>query len=129
MKRQISITDFPVGADVLGALLKKVNAKELTTRSARDVFAQLLTDADSGTDVSLPRIDEIIDEKGLAAVADTGELETIIDAVISRNEKIANDFRGGKQGAIGPLIGQVMGQMKGADPATVRQMLIDRINQ
>ncbi|HBN75571.1 MAG TPA: Asp-tRNA(Asn)/Glu-tRNA(Gln) amidotransferase GatCAB subunit B, partial [Planctomycetaceae bacterium] len=51
----------------------------------------------------------------------------IVDAIIDKNDKVVADVQSGKQQAVGPLIGQVMKELKGADPKTVRQMLIDRI--
>ena len=41
----------------------------------------------------------------------------------AKNEKIANDVRSGKQAAAGPLIGQIMKQLKGADAKKVRELL------
>ena len=75
------------------------------------------------------RIAEIIQEKGLEVVSDTGALEGIINAVVERNPKAVEDFQNGKQAAVGALIGQVMREVKGADAKVVRQMLIDRMNQ
>jgi aspartyl-tRNA(Asn)/glutamyl-tRNA(Gln) amidotransferase subunit B len=48
--------------------------------------------------------------------------------VLGKNAKAVADFKGGKQAAVGALIGQVMREVKGADPATVKQMLIEKIN-
>ncbi|NOX53788.1 MAG: Asp-tRNA(Asn)/Glu-tRNA(Gln) amidotransferase subunit GatB [Planctomycetes bacterium] len=126
-QRKVDIDKFPISADDLAFLLKKISARELTTKSARDVFAELLAGADSGTPPSAGRIDQIINERGLALVSDAGQLEGVITAVIARNEKAANDFRNGKQAAIGRLIGEVMREVKGADPKLVRQMLIEKI--
>ena len=126
-ERHCSVDDFPIKADVLAALLQKIGAKELTTKSAREVFAQLLGDAQDVAP-SAARIDEIVADKGLAIVSDTGALDTAIAAVIERNERVANDVRSGKQAAVGPLIGQVMREVKGADPQTVRQMLLDKLS-
>ena len=126
-ERSISISDFALPPTELGTLLGKINANEITIKSAREVFVDLLTGADEGQDVSVCRIEQIIEEKGLVFVSDTGELEGIIADVIANNAKAAEDFRGGKQAAVGALIGQVMRQIKGADPKTVRELLIQKI--
>ena len=54
-----------------------------------------------------------------------------IAAVIGneKNAKTLADFRSGKQAAVGPLIGQVMKQLKGADPKTVRELLIKMLSE
>ena len=46
------------------------------------------------------------------------------EEVIANNPKAIEDFRGGKEKALGALVGQTMKAMKGkADPASVNQML------
>ncbi len=125
--RNTTIADFPVGADVLGALLARIVAGEITVKSGREVFAVLLEDAEMGARLEPARIERIIGEKGLAMVSDTGALEAVVDAVIARNAKAVAAFRGGKEGAVGPLIGQVMRDVKGADAKAVRQLLIEKL--
>ena len=69
-------------------------------------------------------VHRIIAERGLAIVTDSGELEPVIRAVIARNPEMVADARNGKQAAVGPLIGQVLKEIKGADPKIVREMLL-----
>ena len=126
-ERSVTIEQFPIGAEVLAALVRKVKAGEITTKSGRDVFSGLLTDADDGRTPSVERIDELIDAKGLAIIADTGQLQSAVDAVIARNPKAVEDFKGGKQQAVGKLIGEVIREVKGADAKVVRQMLVERL--
>jgi aspartyl-tRNA(Asn)/glutamyl-tRNA(Gln) amidotransferase subunit B len=47
--------------------------------------------------------------------------------VVARNPKAVEDFKAGKQAAVGALIGQVMKEIKGADAKVVREMLIKRL--
>lgn len=124
-ERKIALSEFPLKADVLGTLLARIVDAKITVSSAREIFAALLDQESAAVPEDINRL---ITERGLEIVSDTGELQAIIQAVISRNEKIADDVRGGKVQAVGPLIGQVMKDLKGADPKTVRQMLIDAIN-
>jgi len=123
--RGCTLSEFPIDAETLGTLLQRIVAGDLANKGARDVFAALLEN--EGERSSPADVDRLIDEKGLKLVTDTGALEGIVDAIIDKNEKVVADVQGGKQQAVGPLIGQVMKELKGADPKTVRQMLIDRI--
>jgi len=124
-----AIGDFAIDADGLAAILARIASGDLTTRSAREVFTALLDDDPEGEQVTVEaRIDEIISDRGLATIADSGALEPLIDAVIERNPQAAADFRGGKQAAIGKLIGEVMREAKGADPQSVRAALIERLS-
>jgi aspartyl-tRNA(Asn)/glutamyl-tRNA(Gln) amidotransferase subunit B len=139
-ERKQTITEFAISADVLTALLQKVSSKQITLKSAREVFAELLaphTGSVRLNDESLSRtlpmcgamIDAIIAAKGLAIVQDDSALDALLTAVIEKNQKAVDDFRAGKQAAIGALIGQVMKQAKGADAQVVRQRLIERLQQ
>ena len=71
----------------------------------------------------------IIKEKNLSAMNDEGALIKIIDEVINQNQKSVNDYKQGKQKAIGFLMGQVMKQTKGkANPQAVNKILIEKLN-
>jgi aspartyl-tRNA(Asn)/glutamyl-tRNA(Gln) amidotransferase subunit B len=124
--RQLALEQFPIPADVLGALLKKISERRITNNSGRIVFAELLERSTSAP-ATAADIEQIIAEKSLAITADTGELAPIIEAVLAKNAKIVADFKGGKQQAVGALIGQVMRQAKGADPQVVRELLVAKI--
>ena len=126
-ERQVSIGEFVIPAGVLGSVLKQIVASDITVKSGREIFSDLLSGADNGEPVSTARVDEIIASKGLKVEQNTDKIVQAIDAVIARNEKAAEDVRAGKLQAVGPLIGQVMGQLKGADAKAVRQMIIDRL--
>src|SRR4029077_17429003 len=123
------IGQFPIRAAVLANLLERIGKKQITIKSAREVFMELLVENPSRRPISSAHIDQIVAEKGLALVTDTGELERVIAEVIGRNPKAVADFKAGKQAAVGALIGQVMTAAKGADPQTVRGMLVDNLGQ
>ncbi len=125
-EREIEIAEFPIQPEVLAALLQKVNDAEVTIKSARTVFQELLSNSE-GTP-SLETIQGTIDEKGLGLVSDTGELESIVLAIVEKNAKAVADFQSGKQAAVGALIGQVMREIKGADPKVVRELLIEKMS-
>jgi len=127
--RKLSIDEFPIPAEVLGYILKLIVDGKLTTKSARDLYGDLLELPRE--EVTRQKADEIIADKGLEVVEDTGALDSAIESVLAepKNEKTIADVKGGKQQAVGPLIGQVMKQVKGADPKTVREMLLKKISE
>ena len=60
----------------------------------------------------------------MKTVNDEGALKTVIDKVVKDNPKSVEDYKGGKEKAIGYLVGQSMKAMKGkADPGLVNKML------
>ncbi len=126
-ERQLTIELFPIFADVLGVLLQRIASRKITTNSGRIVFTTLLEQSTEGKALSTETVDAIIADKGLAITSGADELTPIIDAVLAANAKIVADVKGGKQQAVGALIGQVMKQAKGADPQVVREMIQSRI--
>ena len=72
--------------------------------------------------------EEIVEEKGLRQVSDVSELGAIVDAVIAENPGPAEQFRGGKEGIIGFLVGQVMKKTGGsANPKVAQDLLRERL--
>lgn len=125
--RKLAIDEFPITAVVLGGILKRIVDGKMTVKGGREVFAELVTLRQA--DATDARADQIIAEKGLLLVTDTGEVDKAIDVVLAdpKHAKAIADVRGGKQQAVGPLIGNVMKQLKGADPKAVRERLLERI--
>jgi aspartyl-tRNA(Asn)/glutamyl-tRNA(Gln) amidotransferase subunit B len=125
-ERNLTIDQLGIDAPGLATLIGLINGGQLTTRSGREVFGALV-EGDGGEGTVAVRIDRIVDARGLSVVADTGALDSVIDAAISRNQQAAEDFQAGKDAAIGKLIGEVMREAGGADPKTVREALIKKL--
>ncbi|MFK7818762.1 MAG: Asp-tRNA(Asn)/Glu-tRNA(Gln) amidotransferase subunit GatB [Planctomycetaceae bacterium] len=123
-ERSIDADEFPVPAETLGTVLLRIQEKKITTSSARTVFSELLK-LDQPT---ASNVDQLIADLGLEVISDTGQLDSIIASVIEANPGPAADVRAGKQQAVGPLIGQVMKQLAGADAKTVREMIIQALS-
>ena len=124
-QQKIKIDQFALNSNVLGQLLKKVVARTVTVNSARKVFAILIEQ----DDIAPKDVDQIIQDNEFEIVEDAGEMLTVIDAIIAKSEKVVADVREGKLQAAGPLIGQVMKEIKGADPKSVREMILKRIQE
>ena len=66
---------------------------------------------------------------GDGLVADTSELEPIIDRILEANPGQVESYRGGKQGLLGFFVGQVMRETQGkADPKVVNELLRQKLN-
>jgi aspartyl-tRNA(Asn)/glutamyl-tRNA(Gln) amidotransferase subunit B len=63
-----------------------------------------------------------------AAVSDEDALVPIIDAVVAAHPEQVETYRGGKEGVLGFLVGQVMRETQGkADPKVVNQLLREKL--
>ena len=127
--RNLSIGEFPIPGILLGSLLKSTNHGELTNSGTREVYAQLLLDADEGRVISVERINAIIEEKGLKVVNDTGLLDAAIATALADRPKAVEDFKAGKQQALGAVLGKIMKLVKGADAKVVRERLIQKLSE
>src|SRR6266478_926639 len=97
-------------------LIDLVDGGKISTRIAQEVFAEMFA---SGKAPS-----EIVAEKGLAQVSDTGAIEKFCDEAIAANPGPAADYKAGKAAALNFLKGQVMKLSKGkANPALVGEIL------
>nr|HRM21837.1 Asp-tRNA(Asn)/Glu-tRNA(Gln) amidotransferase GatCAB subunit B [Neisseria sp.] len=69
-------------------------------------------------------IEQIIEEKGLQQITDTGAIEAMIDEVLANNAKAIEQFKSGNEKALNALVGQVMKASKGkANPAQVQELM------
>jgi aspartyl-tRNA(Asn)/glutamyl-tRNA(Gln) amidotransferase subunit B len=72
----------------------------------------------------------IVEDKGLRQVSDESALLGLVDAAIAENPGPAEQFRSGKEGVIGFLVGQVMKASKGsANPQLVQDLLRRRLTE
>ena len=70
-----------------------------------------------------------MDERGLRQVSDSAALDGIVQEVIAENPGPAEQFRGGKEGALNALIGHVMKKTRGAaDPQVAAEILRRRLS-
>jgi aspartyl-tRNA(Asn)/glutamyl-tRNA(Gln) amidotransferase subunit B len=73
-------------------------------------------------------VDDVVADRGLRLVSDSGALTTAADEAIAANPDIADKVRSGKVAAIGVLVGAVMKATRGqADAATARSILLERL--
>jgi aspartyl-tRNA(Asn)/glutamyl-tRNA(Gln) amidotransferase subunit B len=115
-KRGLDIGNSPVSAKHLGELVGLIEDETISTKIAKDVFEDMLETSKSPGD--------IVEEKGLKQITDTGAIEAIVDQVIADNPGQADDVRGGNDKAIGWFVGQVMKASQGkANPGQVNQLL------
>jgi aspartyl-tRNA(Asn)/glutamyl-tRNA(Gln) amidotransferase subunit B len=63
-----------------------------------------------------------------AAVSDASELEPLVERVLAANEPQVAAYRGGKEGVLGYLVGQVMKETQGkANPKIVNELLREKL--
>jgi aspartyl-tRNA(Asn)/glutamyl-tRNA(Gln) amidotransferase subunit B len=108
--------DIVFSPENLAKLIKLVDSKAINSSVAKEVFEVMF---ENDTDP-----EKYVEEKGLKTVNDEGALRKTIEDVIVANPQSVEDYRNGKEKAIGFLVGQTMKAMKGkADPSMVNSIL------
>jgi len=108
--------ESPVAPGELGALVRAINDGKISGSQGKDVLVEMFKSGKSAA--------TIIEERGLVQVSDSGEIDALIDQVLSANEQQVKSYREGKEGLFGFFVGQVMKASKGkANPKVVNERL------
>ncbi|MCI5954244.1 MAG: Asp-tRNA(Asn)/Glu-tRNA(Gln) amidotransferase subunit GatB [Lachnospiraceae bacterium] len=115
-EKELDPEDVRFSPEHLAKLIALTESKAINSTVAKEVFEVMFEE-----DVDP---EKYVEEKGLKTVSDEGALRKTVEEVIAANPQSVEDYRGGKEKAIGFLVGQTMKAMKGkADPASVNQIL------
>ena len=115
-EKEVDASELRFSPENLAKLIALTESKAINSSVAKEVFEVMF---EENTDP-----EQYVEEKGLKTVSDEGALRKTIEEVIAGNPQSVEDYRNGKEKAIGFLVGQTMKAMKGkADPAAVNQML------
>ncbi len=115
-EREQDPEDLAFSPENLAKLIGLVEKNVINRTVAKTVFEEIFAhDVDP---------ENYVAEKGLGMVSDEDALREVIGAVIAANPQSVEDYRNGKQKAMGFLVGQTMRAMKGkADPAKVNRIV------
>src|SRR5215212_567127 len=90
-------------------------------RHRNDIPRERLTASFAESATAVLDVDAILADK---VVADTSELEPLVDRILEASPGQVAAYRGGKQGLLGYFVGQVMKETQGkADPKAVNELL------
>ena len=109
------ITDSPVAADQLGSIINLIKSGDISGKIAKDLFEIVYTE---GGDPA-----QIVEDRGMKQVTDTGAIETALDEIIAGNPAQVEKAKDNPKLA-GWFVGQVMKATGGkANPAIVNQLV------
>jgi aspartyl-tRNA(Asn)/glutamyl-tRNA(Gln) amidotransferase subunit B len=114
-------TDIRSEVGAIADVVRLVHDGDISALAGKDVLAEIRVSGRTAADV--------VEEKGLKQVSDASELGGIVDEVLAENPGPAEQFRGGKEGIIGFLVGQVMKKTGGsANPKVAQELLRERLS-
>jgi len=111
-----AIAESPVGPENLADLLALIEEGVISGKIAKTVFDDM---ARTGKG---PK--QIVEEKGLVQITDTGAIDDVVAKIISNNPKEVAAYKNGKTKLLGFFVGQVMKETRGkANPKLVNEIL------
>ncbi|PMC36789.1 Asp-tRNA(Asn)/Glu-tRNA(Gln) amidotransferase GatCAB subunit B [Bacillus sp. UMB0899] len=116
------LSDVALTAEGLAGMIKLIEKGTISSKIAKQVFKELI---ENGGDP-----EKIVKEKGLVQISDDETLRKFVNEAIDANPQSVDDFKNGKQKAIGFLVGQIMKATKGqANPPMVNKLLMEEIQK
>ncbi|GAB6927198.1 Asp-tRNA(Asn)/Glu-tRNA(Gln) amidotransferase subunit GatB [Paenibacillus sp. JCM 10914] len=117
----LELSEVKVTGQGLGEMIGLIEKGTISSKIAKTVFKEMLENG------KLPA--QIVEEKGLVQISDEGAIKSIVEQVVANNPQSVEDYKAGKQKAIGFLVGQVMKESKGkANPALANKLLVEVLN-
>ncbi|OAT86269.1 aspartyl/glutamyl-tRNA amidotransferase subunit B [Bacillus sp. MKU004] len=106
----------------LAGMIQLIEKGTISSKIAKKVFKELV---ENGGDP-----EQIVKDKGLVQISDEGALLKIVTETLDNNPQSIEDFKNGKDRAIGFLVGQIMKATKGqANPPMVNKLLQQEIQK
>jgi len=117
VKNGLPVEECKVASGELAAMIRLIDDGTISGKIAKDILLEMFDTGQSPT--------SIVEAKGLIQISDESELERIVAEVVAGNPGPVEDFRNGKEKALGFLVGQAMKASRGkANPKMINEMLL-----
>ena len=119
---EIGIEDTKLTPKSLATLISMVKDKKINNNTGKKVLREMF---ESGKDSQ-----EIVKEKGLIQISDEDELKDMVSKILDENPQSIEDYKNGKDRAVGFLVGQTMKASKGkANPQLVNKLIGEMLRE
>jgi len=116
----LEITRCRIRPEQLARMLRLIDQGTISGKIAKTVFEEMFA---TGSDP-----ERIVKEKELVQITDEGAIAAVVEEVIANHPKVVEDYRAGKDKALGFLVGQVMKATRGkANPEIVNRLFKERL--
>ncbi|WP_455380477.1 Asp-tRNA(Asn)/Glu-tRNA(Gln) amidotransferase subunit GatB [Acidihalobacter prosperus] len=121
-KENKNISESPVSAEMLGALLARIEDNTISGKIAKEVFEAMWNGEGDA--------DTVIEARGLKQITDVSAIEGIVDDIIAANPTQVEQYRGGKDKLFGFFVGQAMKITQGkANPQQLNEVLKRKLSE
>ena len=114
--------EIPFDSKQLAKLVILIDKGTISSKIAKKVLVEMFEH---------PRDPEdIIDEKGWVQISDEGAIKDVVLKVLEANPQSIEDYKAGKEKALGFLVGQAMKETKGkANPQMLNKMFLEELKK
>ena len=119
-KEEVAIEDSPFTARRINELFELINAKKISNNIGKDILQTIFKEDKDPSD--------IVKEKGLEQVSDTGAVEKVVEEVLAAHPAVVEAVRGGEEKQVGFLMGQLMKATGGkVNPQMAKEIILQKI--
>lgn len=122
--RFIDLDEFkqPFAPEYLSQLVNLIEDGTINVSTSKKIVEEMVN--------SLKSPKQIVEEEDLEQINDIDLLSSIIDEVISNNEKAVKEYQSGKEKALQAIVGQIMRSTRGkANPQVVNEILLEKLSR
>ena len=121
-EKEMEPDQIPFTAEELAKTIELIDKGTISSAIAKKVIEELFEN---------PQDPEVmIKEKGWIQISDEGAIKEVVLKIIEANPQSVADYKGGKDRAIGFLVGQAMKETKGkANPGMLNKMFVEELNK
>ena len=117
---EITIDDVFIRPSMIAELIKLISDKKITNNQGKEVFTKMLEE-------HLTPV-EIVKKYNMEILEDDNLVNSLVDEVLSENEKAIEDYKNGRTNMLDYLVGQVMKKSRGkANPVDAKNKLLEKI--
>ena len=114
--------EIPFDSKQLASLVMLIDKGTISSSIGKKVLTELFENPKDP--------EEIIKEKGWIQISDEGAIKDIVLKILEANPQSVEDYKGGKDRALGFLVGQAMKETKGkANPQMLNKMFLEELNK
>jgi len=114
--------EIPISAEHFKKIMVLIDDSKISSRVAKDLLVLTIQEKRDP--------EELAKEKGLLITTAAGDIEKVVENIISKSASVVEDYKKGKEAALQFLIGQGMKELRGAvDPMTLKKILLEKITK
>ncbi len=121
-EKGVDYNELPFTATQFASLIKLIDKGTISGAIAKKVFEEMVETSENP--------EKIVEEKGLIQISDEGAIKEVVDKVVATNPQSVEDYKAGKDRALGFLVGQCMKEMKGkGNPQILNKLILEHLTK